>query len=64
MCIILKQPHINWLREPDRIPEEETMVEPLDEQILDESLLQPVPKSLVKTRTDGTAKPILHNIFL
>ena len=57
MCIILKQPHINWLREPDRLPEEETMVEPLDEQILDESLLQPVPKSPVKTRIDGTVKP-------
>ena len=33
------------------------MSEPLDEQILDESLVQPVPKSPVKTRTGRTIKP-------
>ena len=54
MCIILKQPHINWLREPDRLPEEETMVEPLDEQIL---LKQELTEQL------NLEMSILHNIF-
>ena len=34
-----RQPPINWLTEPDSFPEEKTMSEPLDEQILDESLV-------------------------
>ena len=33
------------------------MSEPLDKQILDESLVQPVPKSPVQTRTGTTIKP-------
>ena len=33
------------------------MSEPLDEQILDESLVQPVPKSPVKTRPGRPIKP-------
>ena len=53
----VRQPPINWLTEPDSFPEEETMSQPLDEQILDDSLVQPVPKSPVKTRTGRTIKP-------
>ena len=34
-----RQLPINWLTEPDSFPEEETMSEPFDEQILDESLV-------------------------
>ena len=52
-----RQPPINWFTEPDSFPEEETMSEPLDEQILDESFVQPVPKSPGKTRTVRTIKP-------
>ena len=52
-----RQPPINWLIEPDSFPEEETMSEPLDQQILEESLVQPVPKSPVKTRPGRPIKP-------
>ena len=52
-----RQPPNNWFRESDNFPEEKTMSEPLYEQILDESLVQPVPKSPVKTRTGKTIKP-------
>ena len=61
-----RQPPINWLKEPDSFPEEEIISKPLDEQILDESLVQPLPKSPVKTRTGRTIKPrdvFLHNIY-